>query len=65
MPASRTAPKAAAPAPGTSAETQSCIDKRERILAVAEDLFYRNGFAGTTLDMICAELGVTKPFVYY
>ncbi|MDP1612974.1 MAG: TetR/AcrR family transcriptional regulator [Sulfuritalea sp.] len=65
MPVSRTVPKAAAPAPGTPAETQACIDKRERVLAVAEDLFYRNGFAGTTMDMICAELGVTKPFVYY
>ncbi|MDP1612980.1 MAG: hypothetical protein Q8M11_18145 [Sulfuritalea sp.] len=33
MPVSRTVPKAIAPAPGTSAETQSCIDKRERVLA--------------------------------
>lgn len=49
----------------TPAETQACLEKRERVLAVAEDLFYRNGFAGTTVDMICAELGVTKPFVYY
>lgn len=23
------------------------------------------GYLGTTLDMICSELGVTKPFVYY
>ena len=55
----------AAPAANRPAETQACIDKRERILAVAEDLFYRHGFAGTTVDMICEELGVTKPFVYY
>ena len=63
MPATRSALRsfaAAAPRPG-----EACLDKRERILAVAEDLFYRNGFAGTTMDMICAELGVTKPFVYY
>lgn len=46
-------------------ETQACLEKRERVLAAAEDLFYRNGFAGTTVNMICAELGVTKPFVYY
>ncbi len=59
MPASRIA--AAGPATPTAAGS----DKRARILAVAEDLFYRNGFAGTTMDMICAELGVTKPFVYY
>ncbi|MBI3095005.1 MAG: TetR/AcrR family transcriptional regulator [Rhodocyclales bacterium] len=62
MPATRSALRsfAAASKPG-----DACLDKRERILAVAEDLFYRNGFAGTTMDMICAELGVTKPFVYY
>jgi AcrR family transcriptional regulator len=65
MPAVRHSVKAAAPAASRPAETQACIDKRERILAVAEDLFNRHGFAGTTLDMICEELGVTKPFVYY
>jgi AcrR family transcriptional regulator len=65
MPAVRHSAKAAAPAASRPAETQACIDKRERILAVAEDLFNRHGFAGTTLDMICEELGVTKPFVYY
>ena len=64
MPATRSAIRAAAPA-AKPAETQACIDKRERVLTVAEDLFYRNGFAGTTMDMICAELGVSKPFVYY
>ena len=65
MPAIRNTVKAATPAAGRPAETQACIDKRERILAVAEDLFYRHGFAGTTVDMICEEIGVTKPFVYY
>ena len=54
--------KSAAP-PAAAAPTG--VDKRERILAVAEDLFFRHGFAGTTVDMICAELGVTKPYVYY
>ncbi|RJF96204.1 TetR/AcrR family transcriptional regulator [Noviherbaspirillum saxi] len=39
--------------------------KREHILAVAEDLFYRNGYAGTTIADIVRELGVTKPFLYY
>lgn len=65
MPATRTAVQTAAPVAARPAETQACIDKRERILAVAEDLFYRYEFAGTTMDMICAELGVSKPFVYY
>ncbi len=63
MPATRSrrqdsvAPARAAPANG--------VDKRERILTAAEDLFYRNGLVGTTMDMLCAELGVTKPYVYY
>jgi AcrR family transcriptional regulator len=65
MPATRYAPQITTPAAGRPAETQACIDKRERILAAAEDLFYRYEFAGTTMDMICAELGVSKPFVYY
>jgi AcrR family transcriptional regulator len=64
MSAIRSAVRPSAPA-ARPAETQACIDKRERILAAAEGLFYRNGFAGTTMDMICAELGVSKPFVYY
>jgi AcrR family transcriptional regulator len=38
--------------------------KRERILQEAVALFYARGFAGTTLDDIAAELGVTKPFIY-
>lgn len=39
--------------------------KREHILAVAEELFFRNGYAGTTIADIVNELGVTKPFLYY
>ena len=38
--------------------------KRSRIIAVAVDLFYENGYEKTTLDAICHELGVTKPFIY-
>ncbi len=38
--------------------------KRDRILQEAVKLFYKNGFTGTTLDDIAAELGVTKPFIY-
>lgn len=64
MPATRSATRAP-PAVRRPAEAPAGIDKRERILAVAEDLFYRYGFPGTTVDMICAELGVSKPFVYY
>lgn len=39
--------------------------KRERILDVARELFFRQGFAGTTMADIVEQLGVTKPFVYY
>jgi AcrR family transcriptional regulator len=39
--------------------------KREQILQAAEDLFFRKGYAGTTIADICERLGVTKPFLYY
>ncbi|HZT55845.1 MAG TPA: TetR/AcrR family transcriptional regulator [Burkholderiaceae bacterium] len=39
--------------------------KRERILAVAERLFFEHGYARTTMEQIVRELGVTKPYVYY
>ncbi len=64
MPAPRR-PRPPAPEPPRPAVAANGIDKRERILTAAEDLFYRNGLVGTTMDMICAELGVTKPYVYY
>lgn len=38
--------------------------KRERILSAAVDLFYRQGYAQTTLDQVAKALGVTKPFIY-
>lgn len=39
--------------------------QRERILDVATRLFAARGYAGTTMHDIVAELGVSKPFVYY
>lgn len=39
--------------------------KRERILEAAEDLFFKRGYAGTTIADIVDHLGVTKPFLYY
>lgn len=49
-----------------SVEQEQARDrKREEILRVAEDLFFRQGYAGTTLDGIASALGVTKPYVYY
>ncbi|MBI5107398.1 MAG: TetR/AcrR family transcriptional regulator [Rhodocyclales bacterium] len=64
MPATRRS-RQASTAPPRPAVQQNGVDKRERILSAAEDLFYRNGLVGTTMDMLCAELGVTKPYVYY
>ncbi|MCX7325407.1 MAG: TetR/AcrR family transcriptional regulator [Hyphomicrobiales bacterium] len=38
--------------------------KRDRIVSAAVDLFYRQGYAGTTLDEVAKALGMTKPFIY-
>ncbi|WP_232836046.1 TetR/AcrR family transcriptional regulator [Actinocorallia populi] len=38
---------------------------RERLLAVALELFARHGVSGTSLQMIADELGVAKASVYY
>ena len=38
--------------------------KRERIVASAADLFYRQGFGQTTLDQVAEQMGMTKPFIY-
>lgn len=58
------------PAPAQTSKRRSmAVDvhdqKREHILRIAEDLFYRRGFAVTTISDIVHELGVTKPFLYY
>lgn len=38
--------------------------KRERIVASAVDLFYRQGYARTTLEQVADAMDVTKPFIY-
>lgn len=38
--------------------------KRRRISEVACNLFYQNGYEGTTIDAIAQALDVTKPFIY-
>ena len=38
--------------------------KRERIRGHAEQLFYVNGFSGTTMEAIAESLHATKPFLY-
>jgi len=38
--------------------------KRERIVAAAVALFYRQGYERTTLDQVAEAMNVTKPFIY-
>jgi len=66
------APAASRPARASKTATRESAQaldahelKREKILNVAENLFFRHGFSGTTIDQIAEKLGVTKPFVYY
>lgn len=39
-------------------------DRRESILTVASALFHRSGYAGTSLDDIAGEVGITAPALY-
>lgn len=39
--------------------------KRNQILEVAGAMFFRQGYANTSIDEIALELGVRKPFIYY
>ena len=61
-PATRGAPAAVAPAESVRDAVMRL--KRERIVAAAVDLFYRQGYARTTLDQVADALQVTKPFIY-
>lgn len=38
--------------------------KRDRIVAAAVELFYRQGYERTTLEQVADALDVTKPFIY-
>lgn len=40
------------------------LAKRKAILDAAKDLFVRNGYAGTSMDAVAAEAGVSKLTVY-
>lgn len=39
--------------------------ERARIIRVSRSLFFRNGYAGTTVDAIADALDAKKPFVYW
>jgi AcrR family transcriptional regulator len=43
----------------------AATDRREQIVAVATRLFSERGYAGTSLDDVAAEIGFTKPAIYY
>ena len=38
--------------------------KRERIIATAVELFYKQGLSNTTLEQVADQMNVTKPFIY-
>ncbi|MFT4823281.1 MAG: AcrR family transcriptional regulator [Halioglobus sp.] len=40
------------------------VSKREQIITKALELFYRNGFNATGVDLICTESGVSKKTLY-
>jgi TetR/AcrR family transcriptional regulator, cholesterol catabolism regulator len=45
--------------------TVSDVDTRDRILSVAATLFYRQGYGGTSMNSIAAELDISGPALYW
>jgi AcrR family transcriptional regulator len=45
--------------------TVSDVDMRDRILSVATTLFYRQGYGGTSMNSIAAELDISGPALYW
>jgi AcrR family transcriptional regulator len=45
--------------------TSSADNTKGRILRAAYELFYRNGFARVSVDLIAAKAGITKRTLYY
>ncbi len=52
----------AEPAPPVGDEPE---ETRERIIRVATALFYRNGYKGTSMNAIAAEVGISAPALYW
>ena len=46
-------------------EGRPAVDTRARLIGVAVDLFIRNSFAGTSLQMIADHIGFTKAAIYH
>ncbi|AUM75857.1 TetR/AcrR family transcriptional regulator [Paracoccus jeotgali] len=49
----------------TARKAENHEAKRNQILEVAGAMFFRQGYANTSIDEIALELGVRKPFIYY
>ncbi len=43
----------------------SVLGRREQIVEVAARLFQKGGFKSTSLDEVAAEIGITRPALYY
>jgi AcrR family transcriptional regulator len=58
---------AAAPDNGNdpNAEAPRAQSRRDEILAVARDLFHRQGYANTSLDEIASAVGIKREGIYY
>lgn len=50
--------------PQKSIQMQVLELKREAILSAAGRLFYEKGYSATTLDVVAAEVGLSKPAIY-
>lgn len=50
--------------PKATAKSQNQLAKREQILQGAMQVFLRSGFAGTSMDRVAAEAGVSKQTIY-
>lgn len=54
-------------APSDASSTQKCVRqtaKRQQILKGAMAVFLRSGYAGTSMDRVAAEAGVSKQTIY-
>lgn len=61
--ATKPAPQSIAPVRGTPGRPKD-LAKRAAILEAAKGMFVQNGFAGTSMDQIAAQAGVSKLTVY-
>ena len=48
----------------TELKSEVVAFKRRRILEVSANLFFAQGYEGTTLDAVAEQLQVTKPYIY-